>query len=221
MRPYDAVLLDAFGTLIELDRPFQRLRLAVEARSAVRIGEQLAERAFRREMAHYAEHCHLGRDRPSLRQLRLDCAGVLLDALGLEATPQCGLEALAEAIVFRPFDDVALALAGITAAGLPVAVVSNWDYSLPRVLERAGLRLDPVFTSASTGSAKPDPGIFLAALAALGVEPSRALHVGDTPATDGIGARNAGVDVRIVDRSRGAAGGDTIGALTEIVPLLR
>jgi putative hydrolase of the HAD superfamily len=57
------------------------------------------------------------------------------------------------------------------------------------------------------------------ALERLAVDPQRALHVGDTPAADGDGARAAGIDVRIVDRS-GEPADSTIGSLEEIIPLL-
>jgi putative hydrolase of the HAD superfamily len=99
------------------------------------------------------------------------------------------------------------------------AVVSNWDHTLARVLEEAGLEFDVVVDSATARSVKPDPGIFRTATDRLGVDPARTLHVGDTPATDAAGARAAGVDVRIVDRG-GVGGRDTIVSLTDILPLV-
>ena len=80
--------------------------------------------------------------------------------------------------------------------------VSNWDCSLPRVLERCGLDglLDGTVTSAEAGSRKPDPGIFGAALELAGCEPSEALHVGDTAEEDVAGARAAGIRPLLIDR---------------------
>ena len=92
-------------------------------------------------------------------------------------------------------------------------MVSNWDCSLPDVLRGAGLTVDVAVDSASAKSVKPDPRIFLMALERLGVDPRRALHVGDTPAADGDGARAAGIDVRIVDRSGERLLDSTIGSL--------
>ena len=80
----------------------------------------------------------------------------------------------------------------------------------------AGIEIPVVVDSATSGTAKPDPAIFRRALDLLGVAPDRALHVGDLQATDGEGARAAGVDVRILDRSA-AAGAGTIASLTEIL----
>lgn len=73
--------------------------------------------------------------------------------------------------------------------------------------------------SATGGAAKPDPTIFELALRRLRVDAAAALHVGDTPELDGEGARAAGIDVVIVDRSPAPAAG-TISSLLELEPLL-
>jgi putative hydrolase of the HAD superfamily len=217
---YDAVLLDAYGTLVELDRPYERLRRSLRARLGADLGPADVERAMRAEMDYYADNCHRGSDEEALRALRADCAAVLLRELGLEHEPRAAAESLIEAIRFRVFEDVPPTLEGLRRAGVAVAVVSNWDCSLPAVLREAGLELEHVVASASAGASKPDPAIFRRALAQLGVDPARAVHVGDTPGADGDGARAAGVAVRILDRSRPSANG-RIGALTEILELMR
>jgi putative hydrolase of the HAD superfamily len=216
---FGAVLLDAFGTLLDVDDPAGRLQAALAERMDIRVTREQAGRAFRAEVGYYAAHCHLGRDPQSLERLRVHCAGIVLDELGIPGDPRAALELLGDTIRYRAFPDAAPTLAGLERAGVPAAVVSNADCSLPSMLASAGLRLTHVFSSAATGSSKPDPGIFRAALRALDVAPERALHVGDTPAADAVGARAAGVDVRIIDRG-GGGGPDTIGSLTEILDLL-
>jgi putative hydrolase of the HAD superfamily len=217
---YDAVLLDAFGTLIDVDRPFPRLQASVRRHLGAEITLADAERAFRAEMAYYADHCHQGADEQTLAALRARCARIVLDELGIEADPALAATLLIDAIAFRAYEDAAPLLAGLAAAGVGVAVVSNWDCSLPEALAAAGIEVDHVVASGSSGSPKPDPAIFRVALRALGVATGRALHVGDTEETDGAGARAAGIDVRIVDRGGGAAGADTISALTDVLDLL-
>ena len=78
--------------------------------------------------------------------------------------------------------------------GLDLAVVSNWDVGLTEHLERigAGRLFSTVVTSAEAGAAKPDPAVFRLALERLGVEPARALHVGDED-EDEQGAAAAGM----------------------------
>ena len=82
--------------------------------------------------------------------------------------------------------------------GLKLGLVSN-AFDPPRLLhgdlEELGVaaRLDVAVFSSEVGRRKPDPVIFERALTALGVEPARALFVGDTLATDVAGAKAFGM----------------------------
>jgi putative hydrolase of the HAD superfamily len=217
---YDAVLLDAFGTLIDIDEPYARLRGSVRRHLGVEVPAADAERAFRAEMDYYADHCHEGPTEVALAGLRARCAEIVLRELGIDADPARAAVLLRDSVAFRAFTDVAPLLAGLHRAGVAVAVVSNWDCSLREALAGVGIAVELVLDSASSGSSKPDPGIFRRALDALGVEPARALHVGDTEETDGAGARAAGVDARIIDRGAVSAAPGTITALTDVLALL-
>jgi putative hydrolase of the HAD superfamily len=220
MRRYDAVLLDAYGTLVELDDPFERLRESVRRHLGVDVELEEAERAFRAEMIHYSGNCQTGADAESLAALRADCSGIILAELGLEADAGAADRMLSDAVVFRVLPDVEPLLAGLARAEVPAAVVSNWDCTLRRTLAGLGLELDAIVTCGETGVRKPDPRVFLEALGRLGVAPARALHVGDSAETDAAGAEAAGIDVRIVDRTGESDGRDTIASLTEVLELL-
>jgi len=189
------VLLDALGTLVELEPPWPLLaaELGVEADDA--------ERAMRAEMRYYRDHSDEGRDPDSLAGLRRRCAGIVSAELGREVTP----EQLMAAIRFRAYPDAGPALAELRGMGLRLVCVSNWDVSLPSVLARCGLAdgLDAVVTSAGVGARKPDVAIFTAALELAGCEPAEALHVGDTAGEDVDGARAAGIRALLIDRSGG------------------
>jgi putative hydrolase of the HAD superfamily len=215
---YAAVLLDANGTLLELDRPYVRLADALRRRGVV-VSDANAERGFRVEMSHYATRCHEGRDEASLERLRADCAAVLARELGRVDTAAVAA-ALDEAVVFRPFADAAALLARLRERGIATAVVSNWDCSLAVTLEAAGLAVDTVVTCAGAGARKPDPAIFRRALADLGVGAEAALHIGDRAELDGAGARAAGIEVRILDRSATAPPPGTIATLTDVLGIL-
>jgi putative hydrolase of the HAD superfamily len=219
MPRYDAVTFDAYGTLIELDSPFERLRSAVRNQLGAGISAQDAERAFTAEIGYYVANSHRARDAQALRELRLECARIVLDELGLPNTPEEGLAVLEEALRFRTYDDVRPALEAIGERGAATAVVSNWDCSLPRILERTGLRFDVVIDSATTGAPKPDPAMFRLAAERLALDPGRILHVGDRDETDGAGARAAGMDAVIVDRSGHAAPG-SLRSLTGLAAIL-
>jgi putative hydrolase of the HAD superfamily len=105
-----------------------------------------------------------------------------------------------------------------------LVVASNWDSSLPDVLERAGLAplLDGVVSSAMAGSTKPAPEVFREALRQAGAEPAEALHVGDSLENDIAGARALGMRAVLIERDGAAppSGVQTIGALTELPRLL-
>lgn len=108
------------------------------------------------------------------------------------------------------YDDVRPALDFLRRAGLRLGVVSNWDERLPRLLSRLGFDaiFDTVVYSARVGVEKPHPGIFLHALRALGVEPSEALHVGDSTIEDIEGAMAAGMRAILLDRQPSSHPGD-------------
>lgn len=190
------VLLDALGTLIELEPPWPLLA------AELRIDDQRrVERAMRAEMSYYRDHSHEGRDPGSLADLRRRCAAIVSAELGMEITP----DQLMAAIRFRAFPDAPPALAELRDLGLRLVCVSNWDCSLPDVLARCGLAesLDGVVASAVAGARKPDPAIFAAALEVAGCEAREALHVGDTEAEDVEGARAAGIRALLIGRDGG------------------
>ena len=80
------------------------------------------------------------------------------------------------------------------ASGLRLAVVSNFDRRLHRLLEELELSplLEAVIVSSEAGAAKPDPRPFDLALAALGLQANQVWHIGDSP-EDLAGARAAGI----------------------------
>jgi 2-haloalkanoic acid dehalogenase type II len=202
-----AVFLDALGTLVELEPPWISLRDMVPAEVS---DEQLVE-ALQAEMAYYKEHAHEGRDEASLAELRERCAALVSRKLGLDV----GVDELVAAIRFSAYPDAIPALSELRDRGLRLVAVSNWDCSLPRVLDRCGLGelLDGTITSAETGSRKPDPVIFERALELAGCQAAEVLHVGDTAEEDVAGARAAGIRSLLIDRDGGK--GD-IASLEEI-----
>ena len=191
-----AALLDALGTLVELEPPWTHLAAAL----GVPADERLVG-AVRAEMSYYREHSHEGRDSASLADLRRRCAALLSRELGRKVP----VETMMSAIRFRAYPDAAPALAGLRERGLRLVCVSNWDVSLPDVLARCGLAeaLDGVVTSAEAGARKPDPAIFEPALRLACCTPPEALYVGDTPSEDVAGARAAGIRALLIDREGG------------------
>jgi putative hydrolase of the HAD superfamily len=189
----DAVTVDAMGTLVELHEPVEHLQQALEARGVERSREQVAE-AFRREVDYYLERKLTATDFESLAALRRECAQVFLEAAETEIDPAEFSPAFVEAMVFRPLDGAVTALERLRGAGLSLACVSDWDIGLAEQLAKVGLvhLFDLVITSAEAGAPKPEPALFLEALSRLGIDPGRAVHVGDGE-TDRDGAHVAGL----------------------------
>lgn len=185
----EAVTIDAFGTLLGLDDPVPALRGALAERGVVR-DEDTVRRAFEAEVAYYVPRSHEGRDEATLALLRRDCAAVFLAAAGAEALDAREFP-FVTSLRFHLLPGAAAASCTLQRAGVRVAVVSNWDVGLHEHLAALGLEL-PVFTSAAAGAPKPAPAVFALALAHLGVEPGRAVHVGDSDA-DREGAAAAGM----------------------------
>lgn len=108
---------------------------------------------------------------------------------------------------FQLFPETAATLCGLHAAGLRLAVVSNWQRGLKTFCDALGLGalLDVVVTSGESGWAKPDPRIFTEACRRLALSPARVLHVGDL-IEEVDGARNAGLQALWINRGGDASG---------------
>ncbi len=118
------------------------------------------------------------------------------------------------------YPEVLEVLAALRGQGLKLFVVSNWDSTLPALLDRLDLtrHFDGVVVSALVGSSKPAREIFDTALALAGVAAHEALHVGDSPSEDYEGARNAGLPALLLDRAGLAHDGfESIRSLQEIL----
>lgn len=187
----DAVTIDAYGTLVRLTGPVPELRAGLAALGVERDAEAVGL-AFAKESAYYREHSFEGRDEASLYDLRLRCVAIILHELGSDLEPAAFVDGFVAAMRFELLPEAGAALQKLRRHGLAVAVVSNWDVDLARHLGGLGLGDVPVVTSAQAGAPKPDPAVFTLALELLGVQPSRALHVGDTDA-DEAGASAAGM----------------------------
>jgi putative hydrolase of the HAD superfamily len=216
-----AALLDALGTLVELERPWPHLVAELRARG-VSVSEDDARRAMLAEMAYYKANHDDASDWAGLKDLRRRCAGIVRAELAV-ALPLSDVEdAMLAAIRFRPYPEVPGVLRALRERGARLVVVSNWDVSLHDVLERTELRMlvDAVVTSAEFGAAKPDPAIFARALELAGAGPEEAVHAGDDVEADVHGARAAGIEPVLVarDGEQAPAGVRRITTLEGLLP---
>ena len=172
----DAVTIDAYGTLVTLVNPVPALQEALAARGSKRPADAVVS-AFRTEVSYYAQHSATGSDDAGLAVLQRDCARVFLEALDSDLDAGEFAPVYAAAMRFEVLPGVVEALERLRALGLELAVVANWDLTIGRLLEEIDLGRN--FTAIVHAAAKPAPDGILRALALLGAEPGRALHIGD------------------------------------------
>jgi putative hydrolase of the HAD superfamily len=219
-----AVLLDALGTLVELEAPAPRLRAALRRHAGVDVGLEAAGRGFAAEIGYYLANHMRGGDREGLERLRDDCAEAMRAAIGREDLGRATVRtAMLEALEFSVFPDVVPALHALRERGLRLVVVSNWDCSLGEWLDRAGIGqlVDGVVSSAVVGVAKPVPAVFEAGLELAGCSAAEALFVGDSVENDVEGARAAGMRAILVRREGGLPGGvDAVRSLEQLPALI-
>lgn len=99
-------------------------------------------------------------------------------------------------------------LRALAATGVRLGIVSNADgtveqqlrdFGIVHVGPGPGVEVECVIDSTVVNISKPDPRIFDLALDAMGVEPADVWYVGDMPAFDVVGARNAGIRPFVMD----------------------
>jgi putative hydrolase of the HAD superfamily len=206
-RKIKAITFDAYGTLVQLDAPFDRLVWELE-RFGLKVPDDVAKQVFMTEMAYYREHHVEGKTPEQLLSVRHRCADMLFRGLETIGYPSCfsadqKLEVLMGAIRFRLFEDVPLILQWCASKGLATGVISNWDFSLKTILEElcASYPFNCVIISAVEGMTKSNPGIFLKAAKCLSLNPSQIVHIGDEIDADFDGARAAGFVPVLLDRT--------------------
>lgn len=210
MRP-EALLLDFDGTLVDWTGALEAGVHAAAAQVARLHGLDAAEVAAR-TLAFEAEVFELHATGWTLGGVGAPELGLaiwrrLLGEYGLDDDPAEFLAAAqwqAEITAYRAYDDVTALIEGAQSAGIRLALVTNGPSSVQRAkLERVGLTdaFDALVISAEVGVAKPDTGIFEAALEALEVDAGDVWHVGDSLEYDVAGAQAAGVGSVWINRN--------------------
>lgn len=226
-----ALLVDCGNTLIRPRGGVGGRYAAVAARHGLHAPEEGVSARFQDIFGHARSHAR-STGRLAYGTTERDAHAFWRRVVHATFEPWCDQEALREAVfaelydhfadadAWEVFDDSLPLIDAARAAGVAVAIVSNWDARLPELVASLGLdkRVDAVVASYEVGAEKPDPRIFAAALARLGSPPpARVLHVGDSLSEDYAGARAAGLRALHLDRAaRHADCGDRIRSLAEI-----
>jgi HAD superfamily hydrolase (TIGR01549 family) len=211
--PLDAVIFDAGGTLVRLDFEWIAEMLAelgapvtVEALRHSEIhGRRLydASAMGTLDLPPGTPHPPLGPAAPVEAYWggMLQGAGVPRDLIEEGLARMDARQKSDHFLWAKPMEGARGALDAMPALGLRIACVSNSDGRAEEHLVRYGVRegLEFVIDSAIVGIEKPDPRIFDLALDKLGVDPNRALYVGDIRSVDEHGSRSAGMQFVLLD----------------------
>lgn len=185
------ITFDAFGTLFHSEGVAnQEVMEAVIRRNNLPMApEELAQFWWDRSYQMAFE------DFVSVRDATRMALGSLLLELGVEDDARGYTEALLEGWARTdPYPETEEALRALEEFDL--GIVSNIDEDILEALlrrSRLGSRFRVVVTSEACRTYKPTPEIFREALRKAGSPPGEAIHVGDSPGEDVLGAKQAGM----------------------------
>ena len=219
------VLLDAYNTLIDLDRAHETTIAKILRKECSSVGpEEFHAFWDERERLNLMEAA-VRRHGPFVSQTGLNVKSLheTFEHFGIDGDAESGVELWVElSRRCRPFPDVLPALEGLLEH-FSLGVVSNADnYPLLDIFKREGLDFEQVITSETARSYKPDARIFRYALKALGRRADEAAYVGDSPRTDFPGATELGILTVWLNRNgRSLRPGEpaadrTVGSLLEV-----
>src|SRR5487761_213996 len=199
------VFFDAAGTLFDARRPVGESYAALARDFGAQAGGREVSAAFRKVFAqapglsfgpHHLPAPLLELERQWWRERVIETFAGLAQFTDFEAYFDALFAYFADYRNWIVHEGALEPLRGLREQGLDLGVVSNFDSRLFGILEGLGLAeyFHSMTISSATGAAKPDPGVFRAALAVHQAGPDQAIHVGDSPALDIVGAKAAGLE---------------------------
>jgi FMN phosphatase YigB (HAD superfamily) len=191
LRPVRAVLFDFAETLFTPETPRQKVDGAV-----LRLGRGPLEESESDRIVGLISDAFAAPDYQPLRDAqdisREDYRAAIMTAFVVADTVVEGLaeamyERVADPACWIPFADTRPTLESLRAHGLLVGVVSNIGFDIRTVFAHYGLDhlVETFALSFEHGIIKPDPALFEVATAALGVDPTETIMVGDNIADAG------------------------------------
>lgn len=231
MRRYDAVFLDAQGTLLQSrssisDIYVEACRVCGGSAAPKEVSSILSRLWVEHRQATRGQ-THFDTSEETTQEWWRQYNGAVFDRLGMEGNRERFIQLLWDGFgktdLWQTYPEVEPVLAELKGRGYRLGIVSNWDSRLLPICESLGLtdKMEFILASALVGVEKPDRRIFEMALGRMAVEPRRAIHVGDDYVADVTGARGAGLEAVHLDRDgSGPADGLAINTLEGLLTLL-
>ncbi|RYD35855.1 MAG: HAD-IIIA family hydrolase [Verrucomicrobiaceae bacterium] len=206
----ELLLFDAAGTLIEPAEPVAAVYRRHFSRFGWEVEEEVLKAGFRKAFSGIGDpRFGSGPGDDAEREWWREVVAVTAEAAGIDRDAEGFAECFTDLFshyaagsAWAVFPEVRVVIADLRQQGFRMAVVSNFDRRLHRVLEDLGLAgcFDLVLTSADVSARKPSPVLLRAAMDHFSVEPERTMLVGDSPSADGGAAAAAGVEAFILHR---------------------
>jgi HAD superfamily hydrolase (TIGR01509 family) len=210
-RRFDAVFFDLGYTLLDLV-PFEEWMSRICADQGLLLPpEELARchAGIPREIAAFQEEASISLYTAPLERTRHFWLSLFLRILDAAsgAYPDFLPETLYAHFTYSDsvavYPDVVPTLTALRAAGVRIAVISDWEAWGEPMLKQLGLSslLDGALISGILGIGKPDARLYRGALDRTGVAAERAVHVGDDPELDCQAANALGITPVLLDRN--------------------
>lgn len=118
---------------------------------------------------------------------------------------------------FKPYPEVHEVLQFLQSKNIKLAIITNWQRGFKYFCQELNIYnyFNELVVSAEVGYQKPDVDIFKEAVKRFNLEPNEILHVGDSLIEDVQGAKSAGFDVVLLDRTNENVSKD-ITAITDL-----
>lgn len=217
-----AVAFDYYGTLVDIQRPFEQIRKWFDRflKSSGRYTPSLSDAFFMRF---------------SRERARLACAKTFLPGYEILAqsyaaacqryhllADRCGFNLFICDLFARPRAyDGAVELVEWLRTRYRVGLITNADNGiLSQSIRRQGFAFDFVVTSEDARCCKPAPEIFLRALRQLSLPPDRLLMIGDSLSEDILAARRCGIPAVFLNRYGQPADGPMAADLAQLRGML-
>ncbi len=196
---YRAVIFDKDGTLLDVEQTWSP---AIAAAIVQTSDDRGVQRQLAEVMGFDLQHGALLSEAPIMTLTNAQIARMaepLVDGWAF-------INSVAHRVVdtVTPVPDAEHTLDSLAALGISLAVVTNDDESSAiEQLSTLGWasRFDPIYGYDSGHGCKPQPGVVLAAMRALGARPEETLMVGDS-SLDLLAARAAGITAVLVGSQR-------------------
>lgn len=198
------IAFDAAGTLFEPAEPVENIYADCFSTLGFGLPESSWKTAFERAFAITPDpvYAEPGDGEAAEKEWWRDIVRNAAEATGIRPDPATMADAFEELFdhyaaggAWRLFPETEDILASLKSEGIGLAVTSNFDSRLHRVLEELGIakHFDFVLTSADVGARKPSPAILEKFMRKTEAEPQACCLAGDSIGADGGAAEAAGI----------------------------